>query len=209
MSVDNEKEPMVLLPPKEAARRLGIVPSTLRRLAPIYEGIFGELPWEGDAEGGGRLWPSDAVERLQAGRALVAEGRAKSLDSALRALAGGATPPETLARPDTAEEALRLLGSLGGDLRAIRERLEEIPLLRREVEALRAELGNRGAQSAEEISSAPSLRPRAFGDGPPAETAETAPEAPREARADRGDDSGGVLVRLARRLERILGGGRG
>jgi hypothetical protein len=144
----------------------------------------------------------EAVERLRAGRTLVSDGRAKSLDNALRALAGGATPPpESLARPDTAEEALRLLGSFGGDLAAIRERLEEIPLLRAEVEALRGELGQRIPAA---IPS--TLRPVAFGAG---EAAGTTPEAPKEARADSGDADGGVLVRLARTLERILGRGRG
>jgi hypothetical protein len=144
----------------------------------------------------------EAVERLRAGRTLVSDGRAKSLDNALRALAGGATPPpESLARPDTAEEALRLLGSFGGDLAAIRERLEEIPLLREEVEALRGELGQQRIPAA--IPS--TLRPVAFGGGP---AAETTPEAPKEARADSGNADGGVLVRLARWLERIRIRGR-
>ena len=66
-----------------------MVASTLRRLAPIYEAVHGPLPWEGDDAGDGRrLWPAEAVGRVQDARALVAQGRAKSLESALRALQG-------------------------------------------------------------------------------------------------------------------------
>ncbi len=101
MSEAEADDPQIVMPPKEAARRLGVASSTLRRLAPTYEAVHGLLPWEGDEAGGGRLWPGEAVERVQAARALVAEGRAKSLESALHALARGAPPPSgVLARPN-------------------------------------------------------------------------------------------------------------
>jgi DNA-binding transcriptional MerR regulator len=127
----------IVMPPKEAARQLGVAASTLRRLAPTYEAVHGPLPWEGDEAGGGRLWPAEAVERVQDARALVAEGRAKSLESALRALAGGAPPPiGVLSRPD---EATALIEALREELRADRE---DRQALREEVAALREELAS-------------------------------------------------------------------
>ncbi len=138
MSEAEADDPQIVMPPKEAARRLGVASSTLRRLAPTYEAVHGPLPWEGDEAGGGRLWPGEAVERVQAARGLVAEGRAKSLESALRALAGGAPPPSgMLARSDEAGE---LVEALRSELEAVRRGLAEIPELRAEVAALRAEL---------------------------------------------------------------------
>ncbi len=181
-------ETQFVMAPKEAARRLGVAPSTLRRLAPTYEAVHGPLLWEGDEAGGGRLWPGEAVERVQAARALVAEGRAKSLESALRALAGGAPPPSgVLARPD---QALELVEALRDELEAVRRGLAELPELRAEVAALRSELAAAKALPGAE-------RPSAGlegGDG------SNIPDSSRSA-AD------GSLVRVARWLERRLRGG--
>lgn len=132
----------LVMAPREAARQLGVAASTLRRLAPTYESVHGPLPWEGDEAGGGRLWPELAVRRVQAARALVAEGRAKSLESALRALEGGAPPPGgVLSRSDKVGE---LVEALRAELEAVRRGLAEIPELRAEVAALRLELAGAG-----------------------------------------------------------------
>lgn len=117
------EDPQFVMPPKDAARQLGIAASTLRRLAPTYEAVHGPLPWEGDEAGGGRLWPAEAVTRVQEARALVEEGRAKSLERALRALAEGAPPPiGVLSRPGE-----------NGEVEALRG---EVEMLRAEVQAL-------------------------------------------------------------------------
>lgn len=94
----------IVVPPYAAAEQLGIADSTLRRLAPAYEKVYGTLPWatgrDGKKEGGGRMWPQSAVERVQEARAFVAAGQAKSLEAALIAIKEGAhLPSESLARP--------------------------------------------------------------------------------------------------------------
>ena len=101
--MDNDDDTLVM-PPYAAAAQLGIADSTLRRLAPTYEAVFGELPWEtnrdGKRQGGGRMWPESAVRRVEEARAFVAAGHAKSLESALHAIREGAHLPDApLARP--------------------------------------------------------------------------------------------------------------
>ena len=54
-----------LLPPHLAARALGVSPATLRRYAALWEGVVGPLPRD---PRGGRLWPKEALARLQAAR---------------------------------------------------------------------------------------------------------------------------------------------
>lgn len=199
----SQDDPQYVMPPKEAARQLGVAASTLRRLAPTYEAVHGPLPWEGDEAGGGRLWPAEAVERVQDARALVAEGRAKSLESALRALAGGAPPPSgVLSRPD---EATALIEALREELRADRE---DRQALREEVAALRSEL-------AESRALPPAANAERINRALEVELLESQ-EAP--ARPDPGTGSGtvaddpgsadGPMVRVARWVERRLRGGR-
>lgn len=184
----------IVMPPKEAARRLGVAASTLRRLAPTYEAVHGPLPWEGDEAGGGRLWPAEVVERVGAARALVAEGRAKSLESALRALAGGAPPPSgVLSRPDEAGE---LVEALRGELEAVRRGLAELPELRAEVAALRSELAASRALPASE-------RPAA------GEAGRRGGKSPGEALGEAKGQPDGPMTRAVRWLERRLRGGRG
>jgi hypothetical protein len=208
-------ETQFVMAPKEAARRLGVAPSTLRRLAPTYEAVHGPLLWEGNEAGGGRLWPGEAVERVQAARALVAEGRAKSLESALRALAGGAPPPSgVLARPD---EALELVEALRGELEAVRRGLAELPELRVEVAALRSELA---AARALPPGANPDLidkaldvemrESRAASERPvEVEGSVGSARSPGEALGGAEGSSDGPVTRAARWLERRLRGERG
>ncbi len=102
--MDNGDNDTLVMPPFAAAQRLGIADSTLRRLAPTYERVYGPLPWEtgktGKKEGGGRMWPESAVRRVEEARAFVTAGHAKSLESALEAIREGAHLPDApLARP--------------------------------------------------------------------------------------------------------------
>lgn len=200
-----------LLPPRQAAARLGIAPSTLRRLGPIYERATGDqLPWEGSDSGGGRLWPSTAVDRLAAARALVAEGRSKSLDNALRALEGGAQPSGSLARPD---DAAAVAEGLKAALEAIQDDLKALPALRSEVRELHADLSRlRDELRARDRPPLPGPgRLIAYGDAPPTTNAAGA-------QPDQGSDHGrvidqtaedGLAVRAARWLERLIRRGRG
>lgn len=122
------------MPPKEVAELLGVSPSGLRRLATLYEGLYGPLPRDGS---GSRLWSQSVVERMEAARALVARGRAKSIQDALNAIEQGDTlPSEGLAPRATQGEAL---GVLVDEVRAMRSELRELreanALMQRQLEA--------------------------------------------------------------------------
>ncbi len=93
----------VVMTPGEAARRLGVSPSGLRRLAGAYSEIYGEL--QKDASGTSRIWSGEAVSRLEAARALMAAGRARSVKDALMAVERGAVPPVELMAHDGRVEA--------------------------------------------------------------------------------------------------------
>ncbi len=128
----------VVLSPGEAARRLGVSPSGLRRLAVAYGEVHGELPK--DSSGTSRVWSVEAVVRLQAARALLAAGQARSIKDALRAVEGGAAPPvEMMAHDGRVEAALGVVAARLEALQASNERLEvEVGELRSELAAARA-----------------------------------------------------------------------
>ncbi len=128
----------VVLSPGEAARVLGVSPSGLRRLAVVYGEVYGEL--QKDAGGTSRIWPREAVVRLQAARALMAAGQARSVRDALVAVEGGTAPPVELTA--AGGDVVAALGVVATRLEALLEsnqRLEaEVAALRSEVEGLRA-----------------------------------------------------------------------
>jgi hypothetical protein len=128
----------VVLSPGEAARVLGVSPSGLRRLAVVYGEVYG--PLEKDASGTSRIWPREAVMRLQAARALMAAGQARSVRDALQAVEGGAAPPVELAA--ASGDVVTALGVVATRLEALQnsnQRLEaEVRALRSEVEGLKA-----------------------------------------------------------------------
>lgn len=128
----------VVLSPGEAARQLGVSSSGLRRLAGVYSEVHGELPK--DSSGTSRIWPREAVLRLDAARALMAAGQARSIRDALIAVEGGAAPRLEVAVQD--ERIAEALGVVAARLEAVLEsnqRLEaKVVALRLEVEGLRA-----------------------------------------------------------------------
>ena len=104
-----------------AANVLGIATRTLYRLALIYEHVHGELPRDGSH---GRLWPLEAIERIQSARLAVKDRRAKSIEAALR----GFDTPEDVAsfsgRTLETGASPRALEELVGELHALREAVE-------------------------------------------------------------------------------------
>jgi DNA-binding transcriptional MerR regulator len=128
----------VVMNPGDVARRLGVSPSGLRRLASIYGEVHGELPK--DSSRTSRLWSLEAVVRLEAARALMAAGQARSIRDALVAVESGAAPPVGVAVQDArVAEALGVVATRLEALQASNERLEaEVAALRSEVEAVRA-----------------------------------------------------------------------
>ncbi len=110
-----------------AANVLGISKTTLNRLAPIYEQVHGELPRGGRHV---RLWPLEAIERIQSARLAVKERRAESIEAALR---GFYTPealqsfrlPASISQGTLETQASpRALEELAGELHALREAVE-------------------------------------------------------------------------------------
>lgn len=70
--------------PTHAATALGVSASTLRRLAQFYEAAFGSLP----DDGRGRVYPADALKRIERARDLYDAGKAPTLERAFEMLAG-------------------------------------------------------------------------------------------------------------------------
>jgi DNA-binding transcriptional MerR regulator len=134
-------ETEVLWSPGDVAKRLGVSPSGLRRLAGTYAELYGELPR--DSSGTSRLWSSEAVNRLEAARALLAAGQARSIKDALLAIEGGATASADAALSLGQEgRVVEALGVVAARLEALQESnrglREEIKALRGEVATLRA-----------------------------------------------------------------------
>jgi hypothetical protein len=104
--------------PHEAAATLGMSGANLRRLAPIYERVYGELPRDVRR---GRVWPAEAIDRLKRARDVVRAGRAQSVQAALVAertgedLSSGAA--DALPAPNT-------LAELIAEIRALRRTIE-------------------------------------------------------------------------------------
>jgi hypothetical protein len=111
-----------------AANVLGISTRTLYRLAPIYEQVHGELPRDGSH---GRLWPLEAIERIQSARLTVKDRRAESIEAALR---GFDTPEDVQSFRLPASFSGRTLET-GASTRALEELVGELHALREAVEA--------------------------------------------------------------------------
>src|SRR5215204_4888731 len=125
--MEEEGSEQQLVKSAAAANVLGISKTTLNRLAPIYEQVHGELPRGGRHA---RLWPLEAIERIQSARLAVEERRAESIEAALR----GFDTPEDL-------QSFRLPARIsGGTLetraspRALEELVGELHALRQAVE---------------------------------------------------------------------------
>jgi len=111
-----------------AANVLGISTRTLYRLAPIYEQVHGELP---RGEHHGRLWPLEAIERIQSARLAVKDRQAESIEAALR---GFDTPEDLQSFRLPASSSGRTLET-GASPRALEELVGELHDLREAVEA--------------------------------------------------------------------------
>lgn len=195
-SDETQLESELLIPPKQAAERLGVSASGLRRLATLWEEVYGPIHWGGERESGGRVYPERIVERLEAARALVRKGQSKSIQNALQALEDGATPPaQTLARPGVPDQ--QLFEALLIELRTVREELGQLRTENADMARRLPPPGGEGDVAAEvralreqvERLAAPPRQSERVGDGGGAEA--------------------GLLVRLATRLEGLWRGTRG
>jgi hypothetical protein len=113
--------------PGDVATRLGVSSAGLRRLAVVYERVYGQL---GRDPRQGRVWPQEAVERLERARAMVRAGQAVSIEAALNSLTFGepgtdAPDPSALAQAPEEQDRNYALVAVVGELRALRLAVEE------------------------------------------------------------------------------------
>src|ERR687895_2836395 len=97
-----EKNEQLVYGPADVAARLGVSPAGLRRLAVVYERVYGELARDPRY---GRVWPQEAVERLERARNTVHTGQAVSVESALNALASSDPTASDQQRPAAVAQA--------------------------------------------------------------------------------------------------------
>ncbi len=166
--------------PRDVAARLGISVAGLRRLAVQYERTFGDLP----RDERGRLWPEDAVERLEAAHDLVRAGHAVSTEAALRGrvewgppVGIGAEPAATGGIRDPKDAAARELRTLRwaieeqnrimeGVARALERQGERLEALEEENRRLRAELPTAAGSSSPPAQPVPEASPAEQTDAP-------------------------------------------
>ena len=80
-----------------------------------YEAVSGDLPREGSM----RLYPEEAVERLEAARTLRDQGGLSSLEAALQALASGQLEPNDVQPLAQVSDADRTLLELREEVRSL------------------------------------------------------------------------------------------
>jgi DNA-binding transcriptional MerR regulator len=126
------------LTPKQAAKRIGISTSGLRRLAGEYAKVYGPLPRDESTDA--RLWPESALERLAKARELTRlDPDIKSVKEALEALEKGidlsaADLAPTQAPQIDAAAVVDLLQSMRDEIAELRREIIE---QRREISELR------------------------------------------------------------------------
>jgi hypothetical protein len=133
--MSNADSASIVYDPAQAAELLGVSASGLRRLAPIYESVFGELKrvGKGDEDKRSREWPSEAIERLLTARRLTGRGKPyRTIEAALEAIRDGV---ET----DTSEIDFggRQTGADVATSQALQVLIGEIQTLRLEVQELK------------------------------------------------------------------------
>ncbi len=185
-------EPVTVFDAATAAQAVGVSVSGLRRLAPIYEEVYGELPRGGRGSGDSpRLWPQDAAARLFTARTMVAAGQYRSVRDALLAMERGSAP---------SADAVAALGSEGNVAEALGLVLAEMQESRALNSALRVELAELRGQLAElRTQRQPAALP----------SAEPSVKVDVDGTTVTPNRSPGPFVRAAEWLERLLRGGRG
>ncbi len=145
---EGKNEPVVtLLEPSAAAEGLGVSASGLRRLAPIYEQVHGPLPRRGSGAENkrARLWSVEAVERLKDARALVEQGRCKTILEALQALQAGVITTLEI------EPTNRQAGLDVATQRTLELLIKEVSALRDEVAELRKDTGTKSLETSDRL----------------------------------------------------------
>ena len=124
--ISGEEDARRVYAPGDVAGRLGVSGQRVRQLAAVYERVHGDLP----RDQRGRVWPEPAVEALELAHVAVLEGRAGSVEQALRVPEGAADGPQ--GRPPHPTPG----GGARGDTEALAAVVEELRLLRGAVEGM-------------------------------------------------------------------------
>lgn len=123
--------------PAQVAQVLGVSAPSVRRIALVYESVFGPLPRD---ERGHRHWPQQALHRTQAAHQALGAGSVASLEAALRLIDEGDDLPVPVDLSAAAPEP-DVLAEVLLELRRLREVVEaqhlELGALRQEVMGLR------------------------------------------------------------------------
>jgi hypothetical protein len=130
----SDVHPSIVYDPAQAADLLGVSASGLRRLAPIYESVFGELKrvGKGDEDKRSREWPSEAIDRLLTARRLTGRGKPyRTIEAALEAIRDGVETDTTDidfgSRQTGADMATgQALQVLIGEIQALRLEVQEL-----------------------------------------------------------------------------------
>jgi DNA-binding transcriptional MerR regulator len=183
----------MVYPPAEAARLLEISVSGLRRYGLLYEQIYPQLPRDPQ---GRRLWTPEAVTRLRRAKALMAEGRAVSIQAALEADETPDQDVQEVVLHDPSSEALRRLSAALDTITRLEQTNQQLV---KEVVALRVKL-EEGDPNADELR-----RMNAFLLAE-LERARTTPPAPDVDDGAEESTRDSPLIRAARWLERRIRG---
>ncbi len=162
----------------DAAQRVGVSASGLRRLGTIYAEVHGELAREPKTEK--RIWTAEIVERLGQARALVEAERCRSIKEALTALDKGididlSTDLATPVQAPTPEA----LGVLLNEIRSLQQRLEGLERLEVRIEEMQRQLEAPRADPKRDIELAESKRMNQYLMGELERRAKLGIEAPR------------------------------
>lgn len=123
MANEADRPVVTLLEAGTAAERLGVSASGLRRLAIIYETVFDELPRK--PRSNNRLFPEEAVERLQAARALLQVEKYRTINEALEAIKYGLVAEDEIEASQAIKEPVpQALELLITEIQGLREDLK-------------------------------------------------------------------------------------
>jgi DNA-binding transcriptional MerR regulator len=135
----------IMLEAGAAAERLKVSASGLRRLAVIYESVYKELPRK--LRSNNRLFPEEAVERLQAARGLLQAERYRTINEALEAIKYGLVAENEIEASQAIREPVpQALEVLVGEIQGLREDLkrarEDYAVLQSQLQATAKQLPN-------------------------------------------------------------------
>src|SRR5215216_4404861 len=117
---ENYRQDQTSYSPRDVAARMRVSGQRLRQLAAVYERVYGNLP----RDERGRVWPEEAVERLDVAHKAVVAGRARSVEQALRAPESAAAGAKVMDGPGAYGRLDTNILSLLEELRHLRAAIE-------------------------------------------------------------------------------------